>query len=116
MTADEFRKHCAALPGASMDIKWESNEAYSVGAKMFAIYGLKSGSVCFKVDPARFLELTDQPGVRAAPYLGRYHWIMLDSPATLPDTDFAALLDASYALVRAKLPASVRKALPPFPG
>ncbi|SMC28992.1 Predicted DNA-binding protein, MmcQ/YjbR family [Andreprevotia lacus DSM 23236] len=113
MTADEFRACCAALPGATMDIKWEHNEVYSVGDKMFAMLGLISGNVGFKVDPARFLELTDLPGVRPAPYLARYHWISLAHPGVLPVADLAALVGESYALVRARLPAGVRKALPP---
>ncbi|GAB7128932.1 MmcQ/YjbR family DNA-binding protein [Silvimonas sp. JCM 19000] len=112
MTADQFRAFCAAQPGATTDIKWQTNEVYSIGGKMFAICGLNSGAVCFKVEPERFLELTDRPGVRPAPYLGRYYWIALDTPAAIPDDLLAELIQHSCFLVRRKLPAALRRTLP----
>ena len=42
------------------------DEVYSVGGKMFAVFGVEPGkaqNAAFKCDPERFLELTDQPGI-----------------------------------------------------
>ncbi|WP_035059590.1 MmcQ/YjbR family DNA-binding protein [Andreprevotia chitinilytica] len=112
MNIDQFRALCAAQPATTVDVKWECNEVYSVGEKMFAVFGLNDGHICFKVDPARFLELTDMPGVRPAPYLARHHWVALDRPENLPESMLTELVAQSYWLVRNKLPAKLRNTLP----
>ncbi|TJZ77255.1 MmcQ/YjbR family DNA-binding protein [Chitiniphilus eburneus] len=112
MTPARFREQCAAQAGATVDIKWGSNEVYSVGDKMFAIYGLEHGRIALKVAPERFLELTDRPGVHPAPYLARYYWVALDSADILPSAQLLELMHDSYRLVRARLPAKTRAALP----
>jgi predicted DNA-binding protein (MmcQ/YjbR family) len=106
MQLDPLRRSCAALPGATRDIKWGSDEVYSVGGKMFAVFALPGGkatSLAFKCDPARFLELTDQPGIVPAPYLARAHWVQLRRDATLPAAEVRTLVARSHALVFVKL-------------
>jgi predicted DNA-binding protein (MmcQ/YjbR family) len=108
---DAFRKFCARLPGATRDIKWGADEVYSVGQKMFAVFGIEGGkarSFSFKVDDARFLELTDRPGIVPAPYLARAHWVAVERADALPAADIEALLARSHALVLAKLPRKVQ--------
>ncbi|AXK40859.1 MmcQ/YjbR family DNA-binding protein [Crenobacter cavernae] len=106
-------EHAAALPGATADIKWGDNLVFSVGDRMFALFrpiGAPDSLWC-KVDPARFLELTDIPGVRPAPYLARASWICIDSPAALPPETLAELLLDAHRLVAAKLSKKRRQAL-----
>ncbi|HSC81570.1 MAG TPA: MmcQ/YjbR family DNA-binding protein [Chitinolyticbacter sp.] len=110
-----WRATCAALPGATRDIKWGDVEVWSVGGKMFSLHGLTRGRISFKVDAARFLELTDLPGVAPAPYLARHHWVALDHAGVLDNETLAALLTNAYRLVRAKLPARLRNGLPELP-
>ncbi|GGP23611.1 MmcQ/YjbR family DNA-binding protein [Silvimonas iriomotensis] len=112
MNLDQFRAKCAALPGATRDIKWQTREVWSVAGKMFAVLSLDSGHLAVKVGKDRFLELTDRPGVSPAPYLARHGWIALDNTHTLPATELAALINTSWRLVRDKLPAKVRHTLP----
>ena len=54
---------------------------------MFAVFFPADGparSVSFKCEPARFLELTDVPGIVPAPYLARAHWVHVEE-ARRPD-------------------------------
>ena len=112
MNLDQFRAKCAALPGSTKDIKWQTREVYSVADKMFAIVSPDTGQILLKVEKARFLELTDHPGVIPAPYLARHGWIAMTNTHALPATELAGLIKTSWRLVREKLPAKVRNTLP----
>ena len=93
-------------PGVTSDVKWDNDLIFSVGAKMFcgqALDGPEKGKLSFKVEPERFLEYTDRPGFRPAPYMARAHWVTLDDPAVIPRKELEALLRRAYELVRAKL-------------
>lgn len=113
---DEARLHewVGAWPGVESSIKWENNRVFSVAGKMFCairIGGPRPGSLSFKVEDERFLELTGRPGFAPAPYLARAHWVCLEKPAKVPATELRALLRRSYELVRARLPAKTRREL-----
>ena len=43
MNFDSLRKHCATLPGATMDVKWGADECYCVATKMFAVFFVDGG-------------------------------------------------------------------------
>jgi predicted DNA-binding protein (MmcQ/YjbR family) len=114
MTLDLLRRYCATLPGATRDIKWGADEAYSVGSKMFAVFWIdrkKAKAVSFKCDPERFLELTDQPGIVPAPYLARAYWVQVQDVKVLTDVHSRELLARSHALVFAKLTRKERAAI-----
>ncbi|WP_269531822.1 MmcQ/YjbR family DNA-binding protein [Chitinimonas sp. BJYL2] len=107
MTHQDIEAYCMALPGVTADIKWQSDRVFSVGAKMFCVMcadPAQSTALSFKVDPQRYLELTDQPGIVPAPYLARHHWVQLDHPSRLPTALLKQLLTQSHQLVVAKLP------------
>ena len=105
MNITKAKALCRSFPGATEDIKWESNLVFSVGGKMFAVTGAEGSArgISFKVDDDRFLELTDRPGIIPAPYLARAKWVHIDNPKALGDTEAAQLLKRSYELVFAKL-------------
>ena len=88
-----------------MTVQWGDNRVYKVGGKMFAVSGPDAASLySFKVDDFRFLELTDLPGVRPAPYLARAKWVQIDPPeCVLDDVEIEELVRDSYKLVFAKL-------------
>ena len=114
MTPARIRAFCHSLPGATYDFKWDVDHVYSVGGKMFAVvYDAKRGeeSVSFKVDPARFLELTDVPGIVPAPYLARAHWVQVTDSRALADAQARALVARSHELVVAKLTRRERDAI-----
>ncbi len=54
--------------------------SFSVGGKKFAYYKTsepEKGRFSMRVTPERFLELTDQTGIKPAKYMGRFHWITI---------------------------------------
>jgi len=112
MSFEPLRRYAAGLPGATIDVKWGADECYSIGGKMFAVFGIERGkatSLAFKVDPERFLELTDVEGVIPAPYLARAHWVQLEAAKALPAQDVRPLIARSHALIAAKLTKKARE-------
>ncbi len=116
MTEAELDAICAAWPGVARSIKWEVDLVYSVANKMFAVLctlGPERGRLSFKVEPERFLELTDQPGIAPAPYMARAFWITLANPAQFGGARLQAFLRRSYDLVVASLPRKAQASLAP---
>jgi predicted DNA-binding protein (MmcQ/YjbR family) len=105
MNLTKAKAYCRKLPGATEDIKWETNLVFSIGEKMFAVTGADGSErgISFKVDDDRFLELTDRPGIIPAPYLARAKWVYIEDPKAISDAEVAGLLQRSYELVFAKL-------------
>lgn len=102
-----LRALVAAWPGVEAGLKWDDDLCFTVAGKMFCVLcvgGTHAGRLSFKVEDARFLELTDRPGIIPAPYLARAHWITLVDPGALPPSDTSALVRRAYELVRARLP------------
>lgn len=100
----------ASLPGVTVDIKWNDNLVYSVGGKMFVMFSPVHDKdmptperFSCKVDPWRFLELTDLPGIEPAPYLARAHWVTVEQPETLPVDFWEVLLADAHRIVAAGL-------------
>lgn len=101
-----LRKLTQPWPGVTTDVKWDDDLIFSVGGKMFcgqALSGPEKGKLSFNVEPERFLEYTDRPGFRPAPYMARAHWVTLDDPGVIPRKELEALIRRAYELVRAKL-------------
>lgn len=118
LSVTELEALCAPWPGVTLDIKWTSNRVCSVGGKMFALTpaeGSEGGRLSLKVADERFLELTDQPGIIAAPYLARARWISIIEPQRFGSGDLRSLVLGSYMLVRAKLPRKLQRELGPLP-
>jgi predicted DNA-binding protein (MmcQ/YjbR family) len=111
MDFEAAKKLCRSFPGATEDVKWETNIVFSVGTKMFAVTddGAPPSGISFKVENERFLELTDRPGIIPAPYLARAKWVYVEKARALSDKEAAALLRRSYELVLAKLTRKLQK-------
>lgn len=106
MTPAELEKLCAGWPGVASSIKWEDDLVFTVAAKMFVVIGLSGqhrNQISFKVDPERFLELTDQPGMKPAPYMARAFWISIFEPERFKPAELEAFVRRSYELVRSGL-------------
>lgn len=104
----QLRKGCLALKGAEYDRKWGNVDTYLVGRKMFFIIvrddNDQPADCWFKAGAERFLELTDLPGFRPAPYLGKRQWVATKTPQTLSVAQWQPLIEHSYRLVAATLP------------
>ena len=101
-----LRKLTAAWPGVDADVKWEDDLVFMVDGKMFCalcLRGAEKGKLGFKVESGRFLEFTDRPGFRPAPYLARAHWVALDDPSRVARDELRALVRRAYELTAAKL-------------
>lgn len=106
MTAADLEKLCGKWPGVESSIKWEDDLVFTVASKMFTVLCLRGpdkGRFSFKVDPERFLELTDQPGVMPAHYMARAFWITVTEPERFKRAEVDAFIRHSYDLVRSKL-------------
>jgi len=117
--ASPFREQVAALchtlPGAEVSDPWGGgHDAWKVGGKMFACIGAVTPGVSVKCPDIETAEMLKEAGVgRHAPYFHK-SWILL--PEDVDPDELDVRLRASYELVRAKLPAAVRKELPPPSG
>jgi predicted DNA-binding protein (MmcQ/YjbR family) len=110
MNVSQAQAHCATLPGATLDHKWRFEDSvhpvYSVGGRMFAMFSMKAGklqdTIMFKADDARFLELTDRPGIAPMPYLARAKWVKVEGVRRLSDAELTQLIGEAHALILAK--------------
>jgi predicted DNA-binding protein (MmcQ/YjbR family) len=106
------RRICRALPGATEDIKWGNDLAFSVGGKMFAVVCLEPPhTIAFKCTAEDFAELVEREGIIPAPYLARAMWVQEREPgAALERPELERLIKTSYELVAARLPKAKRPA------
>ncbi|MBO0912207.1 MAG: MmcQ/YjbR family DNA-binding protein [Acidobacteria bacterium] len=112
MNLDCLRALCLSLPHSTENVQWGDKLSFKVGGKIFAIVTLESVPMrlIFKCDPESFAELTEREGIRPAPYLGRYRWVMLESMDVVGDAELDRLIRVSYAMVvRTQPPASAGK-------
>jgi len=116
MNLVRLQAFCASLPQSAHDVKWGADLCFLIDTKMFTVFAIHDGkpaNVCFKCDPERFLELTDQPGIVPAPYLARAHWVLVEKTGALTDAQAQALVRRSYELIVAKLPKRRQRELLP---
>jgi predicted DNA-binding protein (MmcQ/YjbR family) len=101
---EALRRFCLSFPHAEENLQWGDELCFKVGGKIFAIVGLDSvpQHLCFKCAPEVFEELLEREGIRPAPYLGRYQWVLFEAIDRLPVPELEALLRQSYAMVSAK--------------
>jgi predicted DNA-binding protein (MmcQ/YjbR family) len=65
--------------------------------------------VSFKVGDDEFDEVANSPGMRPAPYVARYKWVLVEDIDTLSRKEWEHYVKQSYELVKAKLPKKVAK-------
>lgn len=101
---DPFFAFCRALPATTEDVKWGDNLVFSVGKKMYAVFDLPDGApFSMKVDDETFALLTQQPGIKPAPYLARHSWIAIDNREVLSAEIIESLLREAHRIVASKL-------------
>lgn len=112
VAADAFNRVCAARPGAYRVIQWGGATVWKVGLKVFAIGAvLREGGwgVSVKVSPIAFEALRNVEGYRPAPYLASrgLSWLQV-SCDSVDWEETTSLIEMSYRLVTAALPARTR--------
>jgi predicted DNA-binding protein (MmcQ/YjbR family) len=103
-TVDTIRKFCMAFPQATENLQWGDELCFKIGGKIFVMLGLDKPRICFKCTPDTFSELIEREGVRPAPYVGRYKWVMLDRLDAVTWNELRELIRQSYGMVAAKAP------------
>ena len=85
-------------------MQWGETVCFKVSGKIFAMLSLDAvpPSLCFKCSTENFAELCEQEGIKPAPYVGRYKWVLLERLDVLRDEELEDLIRQSYKLVAAK--------------
>lgn len=109
MNVDSIREFCLAFPQATEKLQWGDDLCFKIRGKIFATVGLDSPRMCFKCSPETFAELIERDGMRPAPYVGRYKWVMLDRLDAVGWDELRELIRKSYEMVAAKAPGKLRK-------
>jgi predicted DNA-binding protein (MmcQ/YjbR family) len=104
MNVDSVRGYCLSFPQARENLQWGETLCFKVAGKIFAMLSLDSvpPSLCFKCTPEKFVELVELEGIRPAPYVGRYKWILLERLDVLGDEELEGLIRQSYEMVATK--------------
>jgi predicted DNA-binding protein (MmcQ/YjbR family) len=104
MNADSIRAYCLSFAGATENLQWGDDLCFKVNGKIFTILGLDSvpQRLCLKCNPEAFAELCELDGIRPAPYVGRYKWVMLDRLDAVRGDELKELIRSSYEMVSAK--------------
>src|SRR5580704_9322869 len=108
MNVDAIREFCLAFPQATENLQWGDELCFKIAGKIFAMLGLDNPRLCFKCSPETFAELTEREDIHAAPYVGRYKWVMLDRLDALSDNELEDSIRQSYEMVAAKAPKKSR--------
>ena len=113
--SDAFRSRvaaiCGRLPGSALSDPWGGgHDAWKVAGKMYACIGAATPGVSVKCADIETAEMLKSVGVAAhAPYFHK-SWVLL--PEDADGDELSRRIELSYDIVRSKLPAKVRKALP----
>jgi predicted DNA-binding protein (MmcQ/YjbR family) len=114
MRFEAFDKAIRALPGVTLDVKWETHRCFCVGEKMFVMagdLGEEEPRYLFKASDLAFEMLVESGAAAPAPYLGRAKWVRMTAPDSLSDEDLIAYATQAHALIAAKLTKKQRAAL-----
>lgn len=101
MNLAQLKKYCGRFPGATLKLHGHPSNVlvYSVGDKQFAYFKTSEPEkwrFSIRVTPDRFLELTDVLGIKPARYMGRFHWVTIVNPASVPTAYLRELVEWSY--------------------
>lgn len=112
MDIEDIRNICLALPGVREDIKWENDLCFLIAEKMFCVVNLKGElNVTFKVADDEYEVWISRDGVKPAPYLARAKWIQLLDLHNVNPHEIKESIQASYEIIKSKLPKKVREGL-----
>ena len=101
MDVEAVKEFCRAFPGATeKHIDPPINVlSFRVGDKKFAYFKTSEPEqwrFSIRVSPDRFVELTDQPGVKPARYMGRFRWVSIVDVDEFREEYLMELITSSY--------------------
>ena len=116
MTAAKLRKLCLSFPGAWEDFPFgPETSVFKVEKKLFAISRLEGAplNVSVKCEPELAEELRGAYPEAVVPgyHLNKRHWNTVMCDGSLPDGMVHDMVEDSYDLIVAKMPAAVRERL-----
>jgi predicted DNA-binding protein (MmcQ/YjbR family) len=113
MNVEDIQAICKKLVAATESIKWGHDLVFSVGDKMFCVVGLDQSptTASFKVTDEEFEEMCSRDGFKPAPYVAKYKWVWIDDIKKMKKKEWEKFIKQSYELVKAKLPAKMKKEL-----
>jgi len=101
MDTPRLKRFCADFPAAKEVLHSEPSNilVYSVGGKTFAYFKTSEPErwrFSFRATPERFVELTDQPGIKPARWMGRWYWVTVVDVRRVPEAYLRELVTWSY--------------------
>jgi len=101
MNVEQLKDFCRTLPGAlERDSGSPANVlSYRIGDKKFAYFKTSEPEqwrFSIRTTPERFLELTDQRGIKGAKYMQRFHWVTVVTVNSVPEHYLKELVEWSY--------------------
>lgn len=116
MNTEQVKIHCLSFAGAIRKLSGPPSNIlkYSVGEKQFAYFKTSEPEkwrFSIRVTPERFLELTDQHGIKPAKYMGRFHWVTIVNVTSVNEEYLRQLIRWSYDRALKSLPAKIRASL-----
>lgn len=119
MNLETFRTYCLGKPGVTESLPFgDDTLVFKVGNKMFALTGMDNPpdepfSANLKCEPERATELRDQypEAVKPGFHMNKTHWNTVSWVSGFPPRLGQELIDHSYDLIVASLPAKVRAEL-----
>ncbi len=101
MDIPTLQAFCLSLPYAEEEEQGHPNNilAYRIGEKKFAYFKTSEPEkyrFIFRVSSDRFLALTDQPGIKPARYMHRYHWVTVVNTRCIDEGYLKELVEWSY--------------------
>lgn len=101
MDTTQLKRLCARFPAATKTLHGEPSNilVFAVGGKTFAYFKTSEPErwrFSFRVTPERFVELTDQPGIKPARWMGRWYWVTVVDVQRVPEDYLRELVDWSY--------------------
>lgn len=109
MDIESVKAFCLSLPGAGARESGAPANVlvYSVADKNFAYFKTSEPErwrFSFRTTPERFIELTDQPGIKPARYMHRFHWVTVVDVTSVNTAHIKTLVQWSYQKALSGLP------------
>jgi len=101
MDVSDVKNLCLSFTGAAVAERGEPSNVltYKVRARNFAYFKTSEPErwrFSVRVSPERFLELTDQAGVKGARHMHRFHWVTIVNVSKFDPEYLIELIDWSY--------------------
>ena len=113
MTLDDVKHFCSSLPYVEEIVKPHPKNylSYTLLGKKLAYFKTSEPEMwrfSFRVSPERFLELTDQPGIKPAKYMARFHWVTVVNIESMNEAYLQELILWSYQKALRSLPKKIQ--------